>query len=94
MQSEQKKASEIDWASYGFATDSEGKLLRDHGIYLSKEMKKIKDWCEEHSLRYRWSTGFEDEPKLVDDLLEVHGNITPEAISSFPLSFKAMKSLK
>lgn len=92
MQAEGKKASEIDWDTYGYATALDGRIYREGRFYLSKDMEKIKSWCKENDLQYRWGPGYATEPQAVDNLLEVHGKITQEAIDSFPVPFVAMQT--
>jgi hypothetical protein len=81
----------VNYEALGYAVDEDGKPIRESRFYLSKNMLKIKNWCEKHGLRYRWGPGRGNEPAQINNFIEIHGNITQECLDEFPMEYDAMQ---
>jgi len=65
------------------------------GHYLSEDMTKIKEWCEENKLE--WSFNYFDEagvPFLEENMLGVIGELTQEIMDTFPIKYNNVEVLK
>ena len=75
---------------FGYVIGNDGKAKRHDGHYLSKEMESIMEWANEHNLIFSFSRHGDEGPFLLEKMLEIHGNITKEAIESFPIPWRIM----
>lgn len=82
---------EVNYDKLGYATNDDGKPIRESRFYLSKGMQKIKEWADKHGLRYRWGPGRGNEPAQINNFVEMHGDVTQEALDEFPLEYEALQ---